>query len=210
MRKLEVDTLKKVGFMIFNTREELKEYLEDNPQFKEYLGWLLKKDEKLLGRNIAPSYLSDGRVFFYIIYNPKLEMKYKNIYLGDAIDNVYNKKTKVYGLDTLDYTKDEVYVVEGVFDRIRLVEEGYNVISLLGTSVTPYQLKILKRFKEVNLCVDSDEGGEISLMNAKRQLIQGNHKGVIRERLPNFGSGDDNVKDVDDLFKLGYNEIKFK
>lgn len=215
-RELKLQTLQDVGALIFKTRGELKQFLKDNPQFKEYLGWLHQDMNKgkytfnMLGKNIMPSYLSDGTIFFYILYFPNKEMKYRNVYLGETVDDVEGKKTKMYGLDLLDYAQDKVYVVEGVFDRVRMVEEGYNTVSILGTSITPYQLKVLKRFKEVNLCFDSDKAGGIGMESAKKLLIKEGYTGRIRERTPNFGSGDRTVKDVDDLFRKGYTEIKFE
>lgn len=216
-RKLKSNTLERIGMLRFNTKEELGEFLTLNPEFKTYLGWLNKywkdKDKvgNILNRNIFPSYLPNGGIFFYIIYNPlDKNYKYDNIYLGDVVDRIPDKKTKMYGLETLDYTKDSVYVVEGVFDRIRLVEEGYNVVSLLGTSISDYMLKILKRFDNIYLTMDSDSAGDISINNAKDKFNKSNYTGQVYEREKYFGTKDTSIKDVDDLFREGYSEIIYK
>lgn len=216
-RKLEPKTLERIGMLRFDTKEELGEFLKLNPSFKQYLGWLNKywkdkdKGGSILNKNIFPSYLPNGRIFFYIIYNPlDKNYKYDNIYLGDVVDRVRDKKTKMYGLETLDYTKDSVYIVEGVFDRIRLVEEGYNTVSLLGTSISDYMLKMLKRFDNIYLTMDSDNAGNIAINTAKDKFNHSNYKGKVYERELYFGTDDTSIKDVDDLFREGYTEIKYK
>lgn len=216
-RDFSVEELENVGVLYFKTVSEVSRFMKDNPESELFLKKLhvilSKRGESFLGTYIFPSFLSNGEVFYLIRYKVKVgdtTIKYENIDLrlgieieeGEETKTI--KKAKSYGLDTLDYSKP-VYVVEGVFDRIRLETNGVNVVSLLGTELTPYMLKVLSRFSEVYLTLDSDSSGSKAIDKIKEQLRNNRFSGDIYTREYNFGVNEEElVKDVDDLYKLGY------
>lgn len=228
-RNFSVEELERVGVLYFKTVSEVSKFMKDNPESELFLKKLhvilSKRGESFLGTYIFPSFLSNGEVFYVIRYKVKVEnkiIKYENIDLRlgvglgvglgeegveigiEEIKAKSTKKTKSYGLDTVDYSKP-VYVVEGVFDRVRLETNNKNVISLLGTELTPYMLRVLTRFSEVYLTLDSDSSGSKAIEKIKERLRNSDFTGDIYAREYNFSVNEEElVKDVDDLYRLGY------
>lgn len=63
---------------------------------------------------------------------------------------------------------DFVCVVEGSLDAIWLSQLGYNVVGILGMSLSSTQEHLISQLpvKEVVLCLDNDEAGQIGLQQA--------------------------------------------
>ena len=53
----------------------------------------------------------------------------------------------------------EVFVVEGVFDWLTLLNWGYPSVALVGTHAGPEVVKMLTAFERVYLTLDNDEAG---------------------------------------------------
>jgi DNA primase len=54
--------------------------------------------------------------------------------------------------------KDYVIIVEGIFDAIKLIEYGYNAISILSCHLNRYRFNMLiENFKKVFVCLDNDD-----------------------------------------------------
>ncbi|WP_419174514.1 DNA primase [Desulfosediminicola sp.] len=85
-------------------------------------------------------------------------------YLNSPESRIYNKSKLLLGLyqqkDAIR-KKNQAIIVEGNFDLISLVCNGYeNVVAPLGTALTREQLRLLKRFcDEIVLLFDGDEAG---------------------------------------------------
>lgn len=99
-----------------------------------FAGRILRKDAK------APKYIN----------SPETEIYHKS----DVLYGMYQARQSVRKLDN-------VYLVEGYTDVISLHQNGIrNVVATSGTSLTPGQAKLVKRFTEnVTLLYDGDRAG---------------------------------------------------
>lgn len=102
-------------------------------------------------------------------------------YINSPDSPVYCKSKVLYNLDKAqDHILECGYaiVVEGYFDVAVLWENGIrNVVSTCGTSMTRYQLRLLKRYADwVSICYDGDQAGSRAAARAAESLVD--------ERLP--------------------------
>jgi len=86
-------------------------------------------------------------------------------YMNTPNTLIYDKSRILYGLNNAKVDvrkKDDCILVEGYTDVILSSQEGVqNIVSTSGTTLTPYQLKILSRYtKNLNLGFDMDIAGE--------------------------------------------------
>lgn len=100
-----------------------------------------------------------GRLVFPVIENGKYVG-----YTGRAVFSGPPKWKHQQGfkpgnyLYNIDRVKDSVVLVEGIFDVLKLYQEGITAVALFGKGMTDYQLEKLlnKKVKEVFLCLDED------------------------------------------------------
>lgn len=101
----------------------------------------------------------------------------------------------IFNLEKLTKLKvgDRVYICEGVFDAMRLEQEGYNAVGILGvTDFRPEEVDLFKPF-EVALVLDNDEAGKSMTQEiVKLFILKG--KSVRVKQLP------DGIKDITDYF----------
>lgn len=86
---------------------------------------------------------------------------------------VYNKGQNLFALNLAKaHCSEQIILVEGNFDAVALHQAGFkNVVAPLGTAFTSEQALILSRYtKEVILCFDSDEAGQIAVEKAFKTL----------------------------------------
>lgn len=94
------------------------------------------------------------------------------------------------------------YVVEGFMDVMALDRAGIpEAVALMGTALTPDQIRLLKRLKcEVRLCLDGDGPGQAAMMKASLALAKEN----VRFRLVDYG---DDVRDPDEILRAEGPEV---
>jgi DNA primase len=78
---------------------------------------------------------------------------------------LFDKSHILYGLDRAKKeirSQDQAVIVEGYLDVIALHQEGFaNAVSPMGTALSEYQLRMLKRFsKRIVLALDADAAGD--------------------------------------------------
>ena len=127
---------------------------------------------------------------------------------GRNIDGTHPKYLNLVGInkpifnqETLTKIKvgDRVYICEGVFDAIRLEQEGYNAVAILGvTDFRPEEVNIFKPF-EVVLALDNDEAG-LTMSNEIAKLFTLQGKSVKQKILP------EGIKDITDYFLSQQND----
>ncbi|HPE14727.1 MAG TPA: DNA primase [Bacilli bacterium] len=139
----------------------------------EALGLSLNNKDLFINRIMFPLFDLSGKVvgFSGRIYNSKSDSKYVNtketviFTKGEILYNYHNAKESV---------RKEKYliVVEGFMDVIRLYISGiYNVIALMGTSLTKQQLSLIKKLShKVYLSLDGDNPGKSANYNVGLML----------------------------------------
>ncbi len=86
-------------------------------------------------------------------------------YLNSPQTLIFDKSALLFGLDKARKpirTADQVVIVEGYFDVIGLYQAGFqNVVSPMGTALTPVQMRHIKRYtRRIILALDPDSAGE--------------------------------------------------
>lgn len=126
-------------------------------------------------RIMFPLYDIKGQVVGYSgrIYNGEKSI---SKYINTRETKIFKKGEILYNYHRAkEYarTKDEIIVVEGFLDVIRLYTIGIkNVIAMMGTAVTTKQANLIKRLsKNVILMFDGDSAGEKATESATKELL---------------------------------------
>lgn len=71
--------------------------------------------------------------------------------------------------------RNTIIICEGVLDALWLWQNGYNAVSLLGSSISQEQVNILRsyRFGEVVLALDNDQAGKEGTKEITNRLLKG-------------------------------------
>ncbi len=133
--------------------------------------------DRFQNRIMIPLMDFDGHVVGYTgrIFNGEDSAKYINtketkIYKkGNVLFNYYNAKNYIR-------SEKSAILVEGNMDAIRVYSSGiYNVLALMGTSITKEQVEILKKLHvPIILMLDNDSAGALATMNVGRELENAN------------------------------------
>lgn len=121
---------------------------------------------------------------------------------GRAIDDTHPKYLNLLGIDKPIFNagilrklndNEKVYLCEGVFDAIRLTQEGYNAVGLLGvTDFTGDDVEMFLPFNVV-IALDNDDAGKQMTNEIADKFIK-KGKVVKIKQLP------EGIKDITDYF----------
>ena len=156
---------------IDNCSEEADQYfqnLREDNNAKRYLVFRGLDKEDIYDWNIG--YDTKGRVTFPIkdLYGNTIGFSKRAIddnnplkYWVSADNEYYKKKWCLYGCDKIDYTFDEVYITEGVFDVILATKYGLkNVVCTCGTDFDDTHAKMISDVGLIPVLVyDGDKAG---------------------------------------------------
>ncbi len=117
-------------------------------------------------------------------------------YLNSPETMIFDKSRNLYGLSLAKRSKrKELVLCEGYMDVIALHQAGFDhAVASLGTSFTPGQAMLLKRYtSEILLCYDSDEAGIKAVRRAIPILRENGLRGKVVSLAP--------YKDPDELIR---------
>ena len=158
---------------------------------------LINKSEKSRGwfdkfryRVIFPFHNTAGRIIGF--GGRKLREEQQPKYLNSPESPIYKKGEILYGLHQAIQAVREngfLYIVEGYFDLLRLVEVGINnVAAVSGTAFTENQARLIRRYtKNVYIAFDRDNAGRKASIRAA-QIIE---KDGLSAFIVNLPEGDD-------------------
>lgn len=140
---------------------------QHSPALLEKSGLTIVKENKeydrFRGRVMFPIHNTTGKVIAFgarILIQDKKQPKYVN----SPETELYNKSNILYGIYQAKQTirtEDNCYLVEGYTDVISLYQAGIkNVVASSGTSLTPDQIKLIKRHtNNITVLYDGDKAG---------------------------------------------------
>lgn len=156
-----------------------------------------------------------GNVVGFSGYNPYVDIANKNKKLGVELDkdvleltkmarykessSIVMDKSKLFICPlTLEKAINDGYIilVDGFFDSISIANEGFNSISILGSTVSQYMVFCLSLVKHIYVAHDNDSAGK-KVFN----LIKSKHPSV-------YSIVQSKCKDIDDFIKTYPTEFR--
>jgi len=95
-------------------------------------------------------------------------------YLNCNNSILYNKNKTFFGIHKFFHEGiKNIFIVEGIFDAIAIYETGHFGLSIGGSSLSSFHIKILKRsFLNITICLDNDKvGRRKSIILLKKLLV---------------------------------------
>ena len=156
------------------SREELKAHLQG-------IGFDSNKVDELFGNHqigdthkLAIACRENGRIINFAFRTLLKDLKPSYI-------NSNGERFKLFNLKRPSNNNKDIVIVEGIFDALHAQACGIdNVVALGNASLTPEQIKLIKRYgyETITLCLDNDDAG-----------IEGTSRAIenIRKELPDMG-----------------------
>ncbi|MFQ5929845.1 MAG: DNA primase, partial [Acidobacteriota bacterium] len=96
-------------------------------------------------------------------------------YINSSDSSVFSKRRCLFGLNRVVPIDGTILLVEGYFDVLSLHQAGFkNALGLLGTVLSPEQVRILERLAHgVTLIFDGDKGGKAALIRSLKAPLHG-------------------------------------
>src|SRR5690625_1586311 len=131
-----------------------------------------QKDDPFRGRVIFPIRNHFGKT---IAFGGRAIADIQPKYINSSENELFQKNKVLYNFDIARKhirKMNEVVLVEGQMDVVSVYQAGIkHVVATLGTSLTPYQAKLLRRYVDtVVICYDVDEAGLKATYQAAKQL----------------------------------------
>jgi len=114
-------------------------------------------------------YNLSGKLVGYQRYNPKgvkTKSGGKNTpkslwrYASHVTDEGKGKAIAVYGLETYKFTDPAIWIVEGIFDAVKLHNENVPAIAVLSNGASPSLVRWLKTLPQTKIVIhDNDQAG---------------------------------------------------
>ncbi|KAA3606862.1 MAG: DNA primase [Calditrichaeota bacterium] len=151
-----------------------------NPEKLENSGLAIKSErgsfyDRFRGRLMFPIYNLSSRIIGFTA-RQLTDDKNSPKYINTPETDIYNKRSVLYGLNFAKESirsKDNVYLVEGNMDFVRLFSEGIeNTVAGSGTALTENQVQLLSRFtKNVTIVYDGDSAGSKATIRGAEVLV---------------------------------------
>ncbi|MFA5524627.1 MAG: DNA primase, partial [Tissierellales bacterium] len=149
--------------------------------------------DRFRGRIMFPIIDSRGRI---LGFGGRSTGEAQPKYLNSPDTPVFSKGNNLYGINIAKkYSRNRIILVEGYMDVVSLYQHKFNhCVASLGTALTPYQSKLLKRYSnDIYICYDSDNAG----LNAANRALDIMREENINARVVLLPDG----KDPDDFVK---------
>lgn len=180
-------------------RKKAEKYL--NKRKIEIQGFYVCTAGNYRGRIVLPYYNKEGKLIYYNCRALNNEIPK---YLGPPKEKVKIGKSNVIFIPKYPPKNEKIYITEGEFDALSILQSGLYAGALGGKNLSNYHLNILKDYIPV-LAFDNDDGklenyGELATMIIGETLLKNGFK-VFYVRPPN------NVKDWNELLEKYNKEI---
>ena len=160
-RRIDLDVVRRhrIGYVTGNDLAKYFRFRGWNPEIANDLGLLGPRGEYFRQRIVIPE-LRDGRAIYLVGRATQKYQKAKYLGLPGAPKPLYGGE--------LIRGASEVFLVEGVFDWLTLIEWGYPTVALLGSHLKHEQISEIADAERIFIATDSDEPGRKSA----RQLAE--------------------------------------
>jgi len=165
LREEDIEHLKKRGLTEEFIRAmqigyEPNEWPEE-PDVAKKLGLISENGRYLAAKSIVIPFKMYGKVALPVFYRPGQKLKY-------IMPSGWKKP--LIGADRI-YRNPELYLAEGVFDYLCLIQFGFPALCPVGTRLNENQKKQLSRASRVMVAFDGDEAGKAAGLELCREFF---------------------------------------